>query len=337
MSAAFDPQLESLSAAGRAAIISDKQLGDVTLLEPMTRLLAAKTGLPCSLHVKAAFRPLVELMPQAVWGPDVAGRHALSWTTSWSSRAVLQAWRLSTRRRCLLVNQERHLRWWYRFLFHQIQVTSFRDEYWGHYFWRALGGEDADFTSPGLTQPPDSWRHPSLPDQPYILINPTAAWPNKYWLSEHWAALLGAGAPQDMGWVMTGGGSAPEKEHCAAITAQMQKTCGLVDLAGVTSLKEYLHAISRARLVICVDGSASHLAQAFGVPAITLFGPVYPLKWHWPTSRHRAVSAFDHVPKGSLPTSADLPLSSVQSVLKSLLEDHPEIIAASASAGPSLK
>ncbi|MES2594355.1 MAG: glycosyltransferase family 9 protein [Verrucomicrobiota bacterium] len=317
----------TLPAAGRAAIVSDKQLGDVTLLEPMTRLLAAQTGMPCALHVKPAFRPLVELMSDAVWGPDVKGKLALSWTTSWSSRVVLQSWRLGARRRCLLVNQERHLRWWYQLLFHQVQVTSFRDEYWGHYFWRAPGGEEAAFISPRLNLPPDSWRHPSLPERPYILINPTAAWPNKYWLVEHWAAFLTAAGLPDLGWVMTGGGSPPEREHCAAISAQVPGSLGLVDLAGVTSLKEYLHAISRARLVICVDGSASHIAQAFGVPAITLFGPVYPLKWHWPTSKHRAVNAFDHVPKGTLPTSADLPLASVQSAVQALLADHPEIIA----------
>lgn len=317
-----------LSADGRAAILSDKQLGDVTLLEPATRLLATQTGHPCALFVKPAFRPLVELMPQAVWGPEVKGRFDLTWTTSWSSRVALQSWRIPTRQRRLLVNQKRHLRWWYRLLFRHIQITPIRDEYWGHYFWRALGGKEADFTSPRLNLPPDSWKHAELPERPYILINPTAAWPNKYWLSEHWAALLASGAIQDMPWVMTGGGSLPEKEHCSAIASQAPASAKLVDLAGRTSLKEYLHTLSRARLVICVDGSASHLAQAFGVPVITLFGPIFPVKWHWPTSRHRVVSAFDHVSKGVLPTSADLPFSAVQAELAALLAAQPEIIAA---------
>lgn len=312
------------SKQGRFAIVSDKQLGDVTLLEPTTRLLAERSGQSTALFVNEAFRPLVELMPEATWGPDLKERFGCLWATSWSSRVVMRGWKVRARLRCLLVNQERHIRWWYRLLYSQVQITSIRDEYWSHYFWRALGGEKEAFRSPQLRQPPESWRHPELPEGPFVLINPTAAWPSKYWQPESWVQLMQAETPiKNLPWVMTGGGSAVEREHCAAIASVAP--AGLLDLAGRTSLKQYLHALSRASLVLCVDGAASHLAQAFGVPAITLFGPVYPAKWHWPTPKHRSLSAFFLSEARPLLTSTITP-EKVVSEVNNLLREFPEII-----------
>ena len=119
---------------GACALISDKQLGDVTLLEPVTRLLAARSGRPCALHVKEAFQPLVGLMQQAVWGPDQRERAALSWTTSWSTRAAWTALRVPSRRRALLVNQPRHVRWWYRLIFREVRIEPIGREYWAKYY-----------------------------------------------------------------------------------------------------------------------------------------------------------------------------------------------------------
>ena len=168
----------------RSAIISDKQLGDVTLLEPLTRLLSAKSGLPTALFVNESFRPLVELMPHSVWGPDLKERFQESWTTSWSSRAVKRTLHVKSQRKNLLANQKKHVRWWYHLIFKTIQVDPILEEYWGHYFWRALGGNADEFESSQLNLPPEEWRHPDLPHEPYILIHPTAAWPSKFWLSE---------------------------------------------------------------------------------------------------------------------------------------------------------
>jgi ADP-heptose:LPS heptosyltransferase len=309
--------MRSVDLDGACALISDKQLGDVTLLEPLTRLLAARSGRPCALHVKEAFRPLVGLMEQAVWGPDQRERVALSWTTSWSTRAVRTALRVPSRRRCLLVNQPRHVRWWYRWIFREIRIEPIGREYWAKYFWRALGGEPETFVAPRLRLPPDDWRHPELPEGPFLLANPTAAWPSKFWTPQAWAEVMsavGGGLP----WVMTGGGSPEERLHCAEIAERAP--ADWINLAGRTSLQQYLHALSRARLVTAVDGSASHLAQAFGVPAVTIFGPVYPPKWHWPTPQHRALSAFDYSQE-KLPPASAVPVEAVVREVTTLLQE----------------
>jgi ADP-heptose:LPS heptosyltransferase len=309
---------------GRTAIISDKQLGDITLLEPLTRLIAEKTGHPCALYVKEGFRPLVDLMSQAVWGPDTQGAYTISWTTSWSSRAAFMTKRVTSKHKNLLINQPRHLRWWQRLFFHQIISVATNSEYWGSYFWRALGGAPDQFISSKLNLPPEEWRHPSLPKSPYILINPTAAWPSKFWLPEAWGQVMRElESMSHLPWVMTGGGSDIEKAHCSSITTSAPET--LVNLAGKTSLKEYIHSLSRAKLVICVDGSASHIAQALNVPVITIFGPVFPVRWHWPTPRHRVVSAFQNSTSSS-PTSADVTASAVIQEIRSLVDAEPDLL-----------
>lgn len=306
------------------AILSDKQLGDVTLLEPLSRLLARQSGAPVGMHVNESFKPLVELMPHAVWGPDFTGSYTHSWTTSWSSRAAFRSWSLTSRKKHLLINQGRHWRWWYRLIFHEAVTVSTPGEYWAMYFWRALGGEVDEFQSSRLNTPPESWCHPELPEKPYVLINPTAAWPTKYWLADRWAQVMrNLAAEMNFTWVMTGGGSPPERAHCAEIAALAGVE--LTDLSARTSLKQYIHGLSRARLVLCVDGSASHLAQAFGVPTITLFGPVFERRWHWPTSQNRVVSAFQHV-QGTEKTTADISVAIFADECRALLRNHPNIL-----------
>jgi ADP-heptose:LPS heptosyltransferase len=74
-----------------------------------------------------------------------------------------------------------------------------------------------------------------------------------------------------------------------------------------------------------VDGSASHLAQAFKVPTLTLFGPVYEVKWHWPTSKHRVLSAY-RLTNIRPVTSAFISTQAMIDEINSILSDHPEIL-----------
>jgi heptosyltransferase-2 len=47
--------------------------------------------------------------------------------------------------------------------------------------------------------------------------------------------------------------------------------------AGKTSLAEFMAALASARLVICNDSGAMHLASALGVPTVAIFGSTEPL------------------------------------------------------------
>lgn len=297
------------------AIVSDKQLGDVVLLEPMTRLLAGQSAGPCALYVKEAFRPLVELMPKAVWGPDLKSNYQTLWTTSWGSRAARRALRIRATRKILQANSPTHLRWWHRLIYDQRRVTPIA-EYWGSYFWRVAGGDPERFSPPRLISPPESWRPAALPEGSYGLANPTAAWPSKLWSPDKWATILDH--PSSLPWVMTGGGSDFELEHSAQIASRTKTSFS--NLSGKTSLKEYIYIISRAAFVLCVDGSSAHLAQAFGVPCITLFGPVEEQRWHWPCRANRILCA-RHFTEQASPKMDDLPVKPVLEELQRLEND----------------
>ncbi len=311
-----------------AAIVSDKQLGDVLLLQPSARHLAAVTGQPTALFVREAFRPLISLMPGCTWGPEAGKRFDEVWTTNWSSKAVWQAFRLRTKRRLLIVNKPRHLRWWYRFVFHEVRQEPLQNEYWSRYFWRVVSGRpDAEFVPPQLQTPPPDWRHPQAPEGAFLLINPTAAWSRKFWGAGQWAETIRQLASlHSMPVVIAGGGSEKEKAHCQAIAEK----CGVpvLNLAGQTSMQQYLHLLSCARLVLCIDGAASHLAQAFGIPTVTVFGPTHEGKWHWPTPRHRVLAARHFVDRadygpGDRLSAEEVPAMAMLAEAMALLDQKP--------------
>lgn len=296
-----------------AAIVSDKQLGDVLLLQSSACYLALQTGKPTALHVREGFRPLIELMPGCTSGAAAPGPYDAVWCTSWSSKAVWQAFKLKTGKRRLLVNKPRHLRWWYRLVFHEIRMEPPSAEYWARYFWRAVSGlPEEQFTPPQLKTPPAEWRHPELPDDGFIVINPTAAWERKFWSVEQWAEIIRRLSKESAKpIVIAGGGSDREKAHCQAI-AEAGGT-PVLNLAGRTSLQQYLHLLSVASRVLCIDGAASHLAQAFGVPTVTVFGPTHEGKWHWQTPQHRALAGRQFNAAQAFGPPSDVPADAVWS------------------------
>lgn len=315
------PSFSLMPVDATAAILSDKQLGDVLLLEPLSRLLARRSSGSVAMHVNPAFAPMVEMMPHAYPAGKDRVSHAELWTANWSSRAVLRSLGVRARQRHLFISQPGKLRWWYRLIFNRIVEVHTAGEYWAHYFWRAAGGNLDEFAPPQLLPPPDDWRHPDLPDGPYTLLNPTAAWPSKFWQPEKWAQVVEALKAEEVEqWVMTGGPSEVERAHCADIAARLGGR--VVDLSGRTSMRQYLHTVSRARLVLCVDGSASHLAQAWSVPTVTLFGHVFPLRWHWPSPRHVAISAFEHT-SVQPPSTAHVPPETMIAACAKLVRQVP--------------
>ena len=70
-------------------------------------------------------------------------------------------------------------------------------------------------------------------------------------------------------------GSAKEAELCEAIGAQAQQQCR--NLAGKTSLLEAFALIAGAGNVVSNDSGLMHVAAAFGVPQVALFGSSSPL------------------------------------------------------------
>jgi ADP-heptose:LPS heptosyltransferase/uncharacterized protein YjbJ (UPF0337 family) len=119
------------------------------------------------------------------------------------------------------------------------------------------------------------------------VIHPGAASPARRWPAERWAAVARAAARPV---VITGG---PDERLLARRVAV---AAGLPDsavLAGRTDLTTLAALVAEAERVICGDTGVAHLATAYRVPSVVLFGPTPPHEWGPPADRpvHRALWA----------------------------------------------
>lgn len=131
---------------------------------------------------------------------------------------------------------------------------------------------------------------------PYVIVQPGTARPEKYWLPERWAEV--------MGWcehrlrlpcVITGSPDAFEQEHIALVRACIP-AAAVHDLSGRSDLLTLGALIAGARLVLSVDSAAMHLGAAFERPQVALFGQTNPFHWRPRHAKARVVVAGDPSP-----------------------------------------
>ena len=142
------------------------------------------------------------------------------------------------------------------------------------WLWDAVGTDNGPkYEPPVLERPPEDWTREGLcPAEPFVLLHPVTTSLTKACQPEQWAALLRVA--HDLGLkriLVSGGMEAWHYEHCARIVSAAKEVgVTIEDVSGMTMVPEFLHLLSRARLVLCVDGAASHLARALNVPSLTL-------------------------------------------------------------------
>ena len=115
--------------------------------------------------------------------------------------------------------------------------------------------------------------------EPYALINPGAAWPNKRWPAERFCALArrisdATGLRQFVLW----GGS--ERPIADAVSAASQ---GAAEPAPETTLADLLALSRAAALMVSGDTGPVHIAAAVETPIVGLYGPTWPARngpWH---------------------------------------------------------
>ena len=122
------------------------------------------------------------------------------------------------------------------------------------------------------------------------IVHPGAASPARRWPAERWAAVVRAEVAAGRRVIVTGG---PEERAlaeavAAATTADVR--------AGATDLAELAALVAGAGRVLCGDTGVAHLATAFSIPSVVLFGPTPPAEWGPPPHhpRHRALWAGHH-------------------------------------------
>lgn len=273
-------------------VVFHKQLGDLLLLEPALSRLRAYHGEPVSVLTRSGHAPLLQLMEGVEWQrgwPLRPHRHLYCFDPLRKS-ALRSLFTPVVRRHCLLPDAH-ELAWFHHPIFGEVLMPGLGDRYVAEYFWSGLPVPSQDeFRPPRLARPPETWRPHHLGDTPFILLNPTSGWRQKSWQPDRWAkviqALTAQGAPL---CVMTSASTDWQTAHCQEIETLVGP--GICNLGATTSLENFLWLTAHACMVLTVDGAASHLAAAFGVPNLTLFGPTNRSNWHYPTSTSRALQA----------------------------------------------
>jgi len=141
-------------------------------------------------------------------------------------------------------------------------------------FYSALSGEAGlEQDRPRLALPPEQidtvLRQQGLARGAYLVMAPGA----EYGPAKRWPHFGGLARMLDRPVLLLGSGK--EAELCEQIAAQAPDRCR--NLAGKTSLLEAFALIAGAGHVVSNDSGLMHVAAAFGVPQIALFGSSSPL------------------------------------------------------------
>ncbi len=289
------PNRKSNPKTRRILVICHKQLGDLVLLEPALARLASAASRPVELLTRSGHAPLISLMD----GVQITSR---AWLRRFDAvycydhldKSALHAISTFSPRKDLLLRSPTEITKLHRIAFDEIRSPGIADRFLADYNWTyTLADTPAPYRLPRLNLPPDTWAPPDAPTGDYLLLNSTAGWKSKRWKAAAWAevlrVLLSHGVPRIL---VTSGGQDWQIEHAKRITDAVADP-RVTSLGGQTKLEEFLHLVSRARMILGVDGAASHLANAFGGRSLTLFFRTNPLNWHHPSPRSQAILA-DH-------------------------------------------
>jgi ADP-heptose:LPS heptosyltransferase len=118
------------------------------------------------------------------------------------------------------------------------------------------------------------------------VVHPGAASPARRWPAERWAAV--ARAERRAGRRVLVTGAAAERD-LAELVGRAAGVPAADVLAGRTDVAALTAVVAHAGLVLCGDTGVAHLATAFGVPSVVLFGPTPPSEWGPPPDRPRHV------------------------------------------------
>jgi ADP-heptose:LPS heptosyltransferase len=127
----------------------------------------------------------------------------------------------------------------------------------------------------------------SLPAD-YFVLHPGSARPEKYWMTDRWAEVVAYATERfNLPCIITGGQDPLELRHIESILSKSGDRSAVFNLAGKLDLLVAASFIERAAFFIGVDTVAAHVAAAFRIPSITLFGPTNP--FHWRARHSRAI------------------------------------------------
>lgn len=157
-------------------------------------------------------------------------------------------------------------------------------------------GHDPKAFSPKLQLPVDASAKKSLwqklneagvgPGAKIAALCHGSVWATKRWPAESYAAL--ADRLHEKGLVCVLSGGPEDSSHAEAIVKESKVK--IVNLCGKSSLREMTALISEAALTISGDSAPMHIAAAFEVPQVALFGPTVSSQGFAPRHAKAAVA-----------------------------------------------
>ncbi|MBI3544189.1 MAG: glycosyltransferase family 9 protein [Deltaproteobacteria bacterium] len=124
----------------------------------------------------------------------------------------------------------------------------------------------------------------------YVVVSPFSVWGTKMWFADRFART-GAELARRHGLAVVGvgGGAGREAVIGRTIVEKVAEAGGkAVSLVGETSIGELKAVIKGARLVLANDSAPVHVAAAFNVPTVAIFGPT-ARKWGFFPLSERAI------------------------------------------------
>ena len=282
-------------------VICHKQLGDLTLLEPaMAKLVEVYGGV--DLLTRSGHAALVSLMEgvRMISRPSFR-RYAAVFCYDDLSKSAIHTFLVRAARKDLLLREASECSWYHRMVFRSIRAPGLSDAYLARYNWEnTLPEVEASYRAPTLVLPPDSWKPEGFALESYLLLNPTAGWKSKSWKVGSWVKVIRRLLEHDAGMriLITSGDQEWQMEHSQKIAKDLGAQVHF--LGGQTGLEAFLWLVSRSRMVLGVDGAASHLAAAFGRRSLTLFMKSNMMNWHEPGAFNVAMAASANAASGVL-------------------------------------
>ncbi|MGC8791416.1 MAG: lipopolysaccharide heptosyltransferase II [Desulfurella sp.] len=117
-----------------------------------------------------------------------------------------------------------------------------------------------------------------------VVINPVSAWPTKRWPKEYYKEL--AFMLEQSGYLIVLVGTQKDINIGEYIKNNRKN---IVNLMGQTTLKELFAVISKANLLISNDSAPVHIASAFNIPTIEIYGPTLPEFGFYSLSEKKAI------------------------------------------------
>lgn len=281
----------------RSLVIAPQWIGDAVMTEPLLRRLHAR-GERLTVGAVPWVAPVYRAMPQVEaviefpfqhgglqWAArrrlarELRGRFDAAYVLPNSFKSALLPLLAGIARRVGYRGESR-----FGVLTHRLPNPSGRPPMVA--FYSALSGEreglELDRPALQLAQPAidEALASQGLARGGYLVFAPGAEFgPSKRWPAEHYAAL--AASRQQPVLLLGSGKDAPV---CDEIVAGAPHACR--SLAGKTSLMDAFALIAAARAVVSNDSGLMHVAAAFGVPQVALFGSSSPR--HTPPLNARA-------------------------------------------------